>query len=328
VQKVLEGANVKLGNVLSDLFGKSGQDMLEALLENEKSPAEIADLARRRARSKIAEIRAALEGHRMRKSHRFVIQQSLDLMAFLEEQIGKLDEQIQEALKPFEKEYELLQTVPALKKASAAEMIAEIGVDMKVFGSAPNLASWGGKCPGSNESAGKHKSTRTCRGNRWLGAVLGECSWAASRTKGTVFRDKFQRIAPRRGKKKAAVAVAHALLVAAYYVLEKRVPYQELNTYQRDENRRAAQARYYLGCLERLGVKVQRTESNMETAEGLIVLGRVTADGSKPSQETGASGTTPRADRRSAPKSKKSCAPKTKRTPRIKAAPKPGTETN
>jgi transposase len=317
IQKVLEGANVKLGNVLSDVFGKSGQDMLEALLENKKSAEEIADMARRRARSKIPAIRAALEGHRMREAHRFVIQQGLDHMAFLEDQISKLDDQIQELLKPFAKQHRLLQTVPALKQASAAEVIAEIGVNMQVFGSAANLASWAGKCPGSNESAGKHKNTRTCRGNRWLGAVLGECSWAASRKKGSVFRDKFQRISPRRGKKKAAVAVAHALLVSAYHVLDKGVPYQELTLDQRDENRRTAQARYHLMCLDRLGVKVQRNEGNVTTEEGLIVLGRVSAE----SFETGEpSVKKSNVDRRSRSSRKKSCTANTKRTPRTKPA--------
>lgn len=299
VQKVLETANVKLGNVLSDLFGKSGQAMLEALVEDSKNPEEIADLARRRARSKIPAIRTAVEGHRMRPPHRVVIQQSLDHMAFLEEQIEKLDEQIEAAMSPFQEQYELVQTVPGLKKVAAAGVIAEMGVDMSVFGSAGHLASWAGKCPGSNESAGKHKSTRTCRGNRWLGSVLGECAWAAGRMKGTSFADRYQRIAPRRGKKKAAVAVSHALLVSIYYVLEKGVRYAELSARQRDENRRAAQARYHLSCLARLGYSIPPIPA--DEAEGALAK-PARADGSR----CGTNGSKATGTARSAPPSGRS----------------------
>src|SRR6266849_382559 len=186
IQKVLEDANVKLGNVLSDVFGVSGQLMLDALLKGKAEPAEIAEFAQRRAKQKIPQIIAALEGHRMSDHHRKMIGYSLEHMRFIEDQIGKLDEDIVAKIKEagLEREWQLVQSAPGLKETSAANVLAEIGPDMSQFPSARHISSWGGVCPGNNRSAGKNKSSHTTGGNPWLRAALTECAWAAAAKKG------------------------------------------------------------------------------------------------------------------------------------------------
>ena len=175
VQKILEDANVKIGNVLSDVFGLSGQAMLEALLENKLNAEQMAELARGVLRRKIPRIIEALEGHRMRDHHRLLIRQSLRHMQFIEEMVEELDKEIQEKLKPYQKQVELACTVPGIAKDSAASILAEIGMDMTdngPFASCHHLPSWAGVCPGNHSSAGKQKSGRIRKGNRWLKATL------------------------------------------------------------------------------------------------------------------------------------------------------------
>jgi transposase len=270
VQKELESANVKLGSVLSDLFGVSGQRMLEALLEDRLGAQEIAQFAQRRLKKKIPEIIAALEGHRLREHHRFMIRQSLEHMAFLEEQVQVLDEQILEKLKPYQREMELLETVPGVKTVAAASILAETGPDMRQFRDGHHLASWAGVCPGNNESAGKHKSSHIRRGNRFLLATLAEAAWAASRTNGSAFQARFHRLVPRRGKKRALVGVAHSLLLVVHAMLRNGVPYQELDSPYLSERRRQAQVHYHMRCLKRLGVPIMLMEGS--DGEDLAVL--------------------------------------------------------
>jgi transposase len=183
VQKILEDANVKLGNVLTDIFGVSGQLMLDALLKGKAEPAEIAQFAQRRAKQKIPQIIAALEGHRMSDHHRKMIRYSLEHMRFIEEQIGKLDEDIMAQIKKagLEREWRLVQSAPGVKETSAANILAEIGPDMSPFPSVRHISSWGGVCPGNNRSAGKNKSSHTTGGNPWLRAALTECAWGRRR---------------------------------------------------------------------------------------------------------------------------------------------------
>jgi transposase len=254
VQKVLEDANVKLGNVLSDVFGTSGQAMLEALLSNQGTPQQLAEFARGKLRRKMPEIVTALEEHRMRDHHRFLIRQSLGHMAFLEEQVLALDEEILRQMKPFEKEFENLQTIPGIKATAAASILAEVGVDMKQFPTAHHLASWAGTCPGNNESAGKHKGTQTRKGDPWLRGTLTESAWAASRKKGSSFAARFQRLAPHRGQKRALVALGHNLLIVVYQVLLTGQPYQELGSTYREARTKEAQVRHHLRCLRALGI--------------------------------------------------------------------------
>lgn len=227
VQKVLEEANIKIGSVLSDVFGASGQDMLLALVEGKATAKEIAQLAKRQARKKIPQLQEAIEGHRMTETQRQIIRQCMSHMAFLEQQIEAVDKQIQEKIGVFHfrESYELLQTVTGIKAEAAATVLAEVGDTVAAFPSVPKLSSWAGVCPGNNESAGKRKSTRTTKGNPYLRDALLECAWAASRQKNSLMQQLYQRLAPRLGHKRAIVAVAHALAGAIYQVLSTRRPY-------------------------------------------------------------------------------------------------------
>lgn len=255
IQKVLEDANIKLAAVLSDLFGASGQDMLKALLEGQGTPEEIAKLARGRLKTKVAEIEKALGGS-LSEHHRFMLRKSLEHISFLSQQVAELDEQIFKQLEPYREQHELLQTIPGIKAHVAASVLAEIGPDMDVFPTDGHLASWAGMSPGSNESAGKKKSTRTRKGNNWLRASLTEAAWSASRTKGTRFKGLYHRIAARRGKKRAIVAVGHRLLVVAYHVLKEKRSYQELGEDYLDRAQQESYSRHHIRRLEKLGYRV------------------------------------------------------------------------
>src|SRR3989442_102231 len=217
VQKILEDANVKLGNVLSDVFGTSGQAMLEALLENKQSPAEIAELGHWSLAPKIPQIIEALEGHRMSDHHRFMIRQSLRHMRSIEEMIEELDKEITVRLKPYRQQLKLPCTVPGIKPTAAASILAETGMDMSPEGPFPDchhLASWATVCPGNNESAGKRKSGRTRQGNRWLRATLTQTGWAGAADKKSLFQLRYQRVKLRRGGQPALFSTSHAPFIA------------------------------------------------------------------------------------------------------------------
>ena len=258
VQKVLEDANVKIGDVLSDVFGASGQAMLDALLENKKGPEEIAELAHWRLAAKVPQIVEALKGHRMTSHHHLLIRQSLQHMRYIEEMIGELDKEIQERLRPYQRQVELACSVPGIGPNSAASILAETGMDMSPEGPFPDchqLASWATVSPGNNESGGKRKSGRTRKGNRWLRATLGQTAWAAAAKKNSSLQLRFQRLKLRRGAKRAAVATAHAQLIAIYWALRNGTPYKE--TQQTENERREAQIRYHLRQLEKLGHEIE-----------------------------------------------------------------------
>src|SRR5262249_48598913 len=195
LQKVLEEANVKIGSVLSDVFGMTGQAILEALLEGKASPEEMAHLARGLARRKIPQLVEALKGHRLTDSHRFLIEHCLQHMAFLEESVERLEAEIMAHVEAanLNRPFALLQTVPAVKQAAAAAILAEIGSSMEPFPSPEQLASWAGVCPGNNRSANRTLATNCTKGNEWLRTTLCECAWAASMQNGTTFQARFQR---------------------------------------------------------------------------------------------------------------------------------------
>ena len=229
VQRVLEEANVQLGVVLSDLFGQSGLKMLGALMDEEASPEQIADLALRQARKKIPEIRKALEGHNMNEHHRRLIRHSMEHLAFLEEQIAELDGEIADLINgspALRSATELAQSIPGIQQTAAAAVVAETGPDMGQFPTPAKLASWLGLCPGNNESAGKRKSGQTRKGNPWARRILVECAWSASRKKDSETQRFYERLKPRLKHKRALVATAHWIAVTLHDTLSTGQPYQ------------------------------------------------------------------------------------------------------
>jgi transposase len=212
---VLQDANIKLSSVATDILGVSGRDMLEALREGKSDPAELAALARGSLRGKIPELRVALEGE-VTGHHRFMLGILLDELQFFDRSIEQVSGRIEEiARPPVKAAVELLMTIKGVAQCTAENVVAEIGADMSPFPSHKHLASWAGACPGNNESAGKRKSGKTTKGNRWLRRSLGEAAWAASHTKDTYLSAFYRRLARRRGKKRAIVALSHTLLVCA-----------------------------------------------------------------------------------------------------------------
>lgn len=266
IAKVLEDANVKLGSVLSDLFGVSGQLMLESLLEGKAQPEEIAAFAKGTAKKKIPQLIAALEEHRMDGHHRRMIRYSVKHLQFLEDQLAELDEDIRNQIQQagYERQWKLLQTVPAVREATAATLLAEMGPDPQQFGSEKKLSAWAGLAPGNNQSAGKSKSSHTQAGNRWLKSALTESAWGVSRKKGCHLRDKFWRIAAK-SKPKAVVAIAHDVLVLAYYVLQRGTPYFEKGPVELTEPQKQRLIRHHVRRLGKLGIRV-RTAPRLGTS--------------------------------------------------------------
>jgi transposase len=257
--KLLETANIKLSSVATDVFGVSGRLMLEALVKGEASPQEMAELAKRRLREKIPELVPALEG-RLEEHHRFLLKLQLDRLKAAEKDLAVLEQRIQEKLKPYAAQVTLLDEIPGVDWTLAAVIIAEMGVDMSVFQNVSQLASWVGVCPGSNESAGKRKSSRIPKGNVYLKTALVEAAQSAARAKGTYLRDKFYRLKARRGYKRAAVAVAHKILVAIYHMLSNQVSYNDLGDLYLDTLNKHQVTRNLVRRLERLGYTVTLEE--------------------------------------------------------------------
>ena len=215
LEKLLEDAGIKLSSVASDITGVSGRAMLEALIAGDRDPAGLADLAKRRMRSKIPELTEALTG-RFGEHHSFLARLHLDLIDGHSRAIEELDERIEEAMQPFRATRDLIVTIPGISTVVADVIIAETGGDMSRFPSAGHLASWAGTCPGSNESAGRVKSTHTRPGNPYLKGALGTAAMSVASSKNTYLAAKFRRIASRRGPVKALVALEHAMLVAIW----------------------------------------------------------------------------------------------------------------
>jgi transposase len=255
IQKVLEDANVKLASVATDVLGVSGRDMREALIAGETDPEKLADLARKRLREKIPALQLALQG-RVTEHHRFLLRMHLDHVTHLEELIGRLGSRIEEALAPFAQAVERLVTIPGVSQRVAETVVAEIGANMDQFPSAGHLASWAGMCPGNNESAGKRRSGRTTKGDRWLKRILVQAAWAASHAKGTYLQAQYRRLAKRRGRKRALVAVGHTLLGIIYHVLKRGTTYAELGPDFLDRLEPERLTRQLIKRLEALGHKV------------------------------------------------------------------------
>ena len=255
IQKVLEGGNIKLGSVVSEILGKSGRAILDAIVAGPTSPATLADLAQGKLRPKREELKAALQG-RLNDHQRMLLRMQLDHVRYLDQQIESLDVAVTKRLAPFEAQLQQLDTIPGVSQRNAENIVAVIGTDMSRFPNADHLVSWGGMCPGSNESAGKRRHSRTRKGNSILRSTLVQAGHAAGRTKNTYLAATYRRIAGRRGKKRAAVAVGRSILEIAYFVLRDGVVYEELGANYYDEHKKAAVVRNAIKRLERLGYRV------------------------------------------------------------------------
>jgi transposase len=232
--------------------------MLDALVEGTTDPEVLADLAKGRLRQKIPALREALKGH-FSSHHAFMVGRILAHIDYLDESIADLSSQIERVIAPFSEQVELLDTIPGVDRRTAEVLIAEIGVDMSRFPTHKHLASWAGMCPGNNESGGKRRSGKTTKGSEWLQAALTQAAHAAARTKGSCLSAQYASIKGRRGSKKAAVAVGHSILVAAYHMLERKEPYEEIGEEHFHKQRRCSKEAYterLVRKLERLGHKV------------------------------------------------------------------------
>lgn len=258
VQKVLEDANVKLASVATNVMGVSGRQMLEALIAGVEDPEALAELARGRLRAKIPELERALSG-RIRASHRLLLRLHLEHIDDLNSKIENLNEEIDRLMCPFDEEeqQERLDAIPGVGRDVAQVILAELGVDMSRFPSAAHAASWAGLAPGKNESAGKNRSGKITPGNRHLKAALVQAAHAASRTRDNYLAAQFRRLAARRGKKRAAVAVAHSILVIAYHMLRNGTEYRELGGDYFDRRNKAQLQRNLVKRLEGLGLQVK-----------------------------------------------------------------------
>ncbi|HEV2124689.1 MAG TPA: IS110 family transposase [Chloroflexota bacterium] len=277
LQKVLEGANIKLASVASNIVGKSGREILAALVAGTTDPALLAQLAKKKLRAKIPQLERALAG-RVEAHQRFLLARQLAHLDDLDRLLGEVSGEIGRRLaaesdeppakevsmtaaerpagQPGAEAVERLQTIPGVGQRIAEVLVAEIGTDMSRFPTAAHLASWAGMCPGNNESAGKRKSGRTRKGSPWLRTALIEAAQAAGRTKDTYLAAQYHRLACRRGAKRAAVAVGHTILTVAYALLKTQTPYHELGRHYYDERDRRASERRLVRRLADLGYEV------------------------------------------------------------------------
>ena len=259
LHKVLEDCNIKLGAVASDVLGVSGRRMIEAIIHGEQDASVLADLALKRLRGKLPQLRLALQGL-VTEHHRFLLRELLDQHDYLERKIAALTQRIEQtAPAVLQQCAELLDTVPGVARDAAQAILAEIGTNMAQFPTHKHLCSWAGRCPGNHESAGKHHSGKPAQGNKWLDAVLTQVAWAAARTKATYLNAQYHRVAPRRGKNRAIGALKHSILTAIYFMIRDQVPYKDLGPDYFTRLNPAQQTRYHIRKLEQLGHQVQLT---------------------------------------------------------------------
>lgn len=255
IQKVLEGGNVKLSSVATDVLGASGRAILDAIVGGEDDPARLARLAKGRLRNKLNALEQALLGL-VSDHQRMMLRSNLGHLDFLDAQIEELSEEVAERMTPLAEQIEMLDEIPGVGRRVAEEVLAEIGVDMSRFPSASHLASWAGLCPGNNQSAQKRGSGRTRHGDKWLVRTLVQAAWAAARTKNTYLASQYRRLAARRGRKRAIVALAHSLIVSIYHMLNRGTRYVELggNYFDRRSHHNVLDSA--VRRIERLGYKV------------------------------------------------------------------------
>jgi len=257
VHAVLEDANLKLSSVATDIMGVSAREMLAAIIAGKDDPAALAQLAKARMRPKIAELERALTGH-IKDSHRLLLSLHLEHIDDLNAKLQRLAEEIAKLLPPFDEADLLarLDTIPGVDQYTAQVIVAELGTDMSRFATAGHAASWAGLTPGKNESAGRNRSAKTNKANRYLKAALVEAGQAAGRSRDNHLAAQFRRLAARRGKKRAAVAVAHSILVIAYHIIRDGTSYVDLGANYYDERNAELVQQRLIKRLENLGLKV------------------------------------------------------------------------
>lgn len=263
IHKLLEDTNIKLGAVASDVLGKSGRKMLRALLNGEQDVDKMAEMALGRLRQKIPQLKLALEGN-CTEHHRYVLGRLLSHLGYLEKQTQEFGYRIGQTLRPLlpTTTYERLDRIPGVNHTTIENVLAEIGVDMSIFPDEHHLASWCGMCPGNEESAGRRLRSRTRKGNRWLRRALAEAAWAASKVKHSYFKAQFRRLAAKRGKKRALLAVGHSLLIVIYHVLKHNVEYRDLGPDYFDKLEPERLRRYLVKRLQSLGYDVALSPRN------------------------------------------------------------------
>lgn len=260
IQKVLEDANIKLASVATDILGKSGRAMLEAIMSGNTNAEALAEMSLRSMRKKIPELREALYG-RVMEHHRFMLRELLDQIDWLDAAVERVSKRIEEKMHPFDEMLDKASTIPGVQTCTAQRVLAEIGPAMNQFPSEKHLLSWAKICPGNNESAGKHKSEKTGKGNNWLRGALVEAARAAARTKGTYLSSFYHRIARRRGKNRAIVAVAARILVILYHIWRDGCVYEELGADFFDKLNYDHVKKHLIRRLESLGLTVSLTET-------------------------------------------------------------------
>jgi len=253
--KVLEDAGIKLTSVATDVMGASGRAMVTALVEGTTDPTVLADLARGRLRKKLPALRRALLG-RFRRHHAFLVEQILAKIDFLDETVTRITAELDERLAPFAPMLANLDTMPGVNRATAVSIIAETGGDMTRFPTAGHLCSWAGMCPGHDESAGKRRSGKTRKANRYLRAALIQSALGASHANRTALQARYHRVKRHRGHKKAVVAVGHQILEIAYYIMRDGVTYAELGGDYFEQRHAERAVRRHVKQLEALGFHV------------------------------------------------------------------------
>ncbi|GMA65694.1 IS110 family transposase [Alicyclobacillus fastidiosus] len=254
LQKVLEGANIKLASVASDVVGVSGRAILTELIGGKMDESRLKEIVKGRLRNKTAELKRALHGV-VRPHQQMMLAVQLRHIDHLDELIEEVSAEIEQRMRPFDEDLRRIQTIPGIGERTAELILAEIGTDMSRFPSAQHLASWAGMCPGNNESAGKRRSGKTRKGDPWLREALIEAARGAARTKNTYLSAKYHRIAARRGSKRAAVAVGHYMLIIIYHMLVNQTEEDLGPTYHEERNRERV-IRRHLHSLEKLGLTV------------------------------------------------------------------------
>jgi len=268
IQRLLEQCNVKLASVASDVLGVSGQAMLRALAAGETNPQRMADLAKRQLRKKIPALQLALEGCLL-PHHRFLLSDMLEELDHIGSKIARVEQAIEEQMRPYQKAVDAWMTVPGIKQRLAWNLVAEVGPTVDAFPSAANLVSWAGICPGNNETAGKRKSGTTRNGNRWARKALCEAAWAASKTKATYLQAQFRRLAAIRGSKRAIIAVASTILTIGYHMLKQGTTYRELGGNYFDKRNLLRTTRRLVKRLQALGhtVILEPTQSPFQSSD-------------------------------------------------------------